>query len=1509
MSLAGIRSNRGDTYQRSVALYLIVEMLLDGNIAGLQVDAVALPNENYLIYGDDIVITFSDGKKRFLQAKVNQSNHQFWSLTDAVLKKELISAKNQLLADPSCDFYFYSRTPFNVLQRLVEEVNVYPDHQSFHRVAPKGQKDTLNSLAKLWDNEQLTAFNLVKRIGIGDHHSSDEWQRHSLRLIKTNFSQPETALELIYNYVDRQHSKLGNPCFLIDRKDVLDMLEKHGIYSALGFNEQVLLEKFRAFSLQGRQWVRTIGGFIIDRPELELLKQAVTTNKPSVLLEDVAGGGKTCILLDLMDYLDKQDAIATLFIKGDLFASIDSLNELSEFGLPEDFLAQCAHLAGIRQLIIILDSLDVLAVGRSHKSLQSFLGLIANLNSVPNITIIAASRSFDAKYDPLLREVSWAETVTVKPLSYKDDISPLLTEWGINPNDINSTLQSLLVVPQNLRLFYVLIQKGMTLSDIEEHDLYDLYIQELIEKDQNLGVEVVNELQNIAIDLLKIRSYKFPKNSLKVSAQKLQRLQSQEIITEISPHQLMFSHQTLADALRIRQAQKNGVDLHHFVISQPQLPFIRPAVRSFILSLRLVQPDQFTKQMRKLLLEKSISMHLKRLSVETLAEMVPREDDLLIVTVLSSRLPTLFSRFLDRANSEEWFGLLYDKWLVKVNISSIGNIIGVILQYVSKFLDGHEESLITLWDRALDEQWLPTDSLVWSISSDLKKLKRWDIGGVTHLLKKLLGAKEKSGGDVGHTICKYIEATGTGDELLWQYILRDSESITNIRRGRELKLNCRKHDLLNEDFLEKRLKNSDILFGSAMDYLLQFSQDFNPEEGRYPFESSLLDSTSYNRRHTNWDHRHQESIHEFLDAIESAMKFRATTNDSCWKKYEPRLRNSRELGVQYLLCETYLTNIPDHLEGIEHQLTNGKLLRYGHLEYELGMLTAKAYPLLSYKVQEDHQRLLLELYDDVKDKYDWTERVIYKHLVWIPSIFRLAELKDYYEKCEKKYGTAIPNPAIRARGGFVKSPVSTEKLIELSHGTLIKLLNHYDSYDKWEDGLSGPLIGGRESLESSLRTAASWVPMLFIPLVPMIADAALSISFIYSIIDGLSLHLRCRFSNLSSSDWKSIEPLPDGRTLSVTVLDLVERFCRNDDRRYTTSQAIEACSEVLYDNPSLERICFQIWLLGLHKNPESEKDEDSRDLVGSGINSIRGIAAESVLKMCNNLLENQKPITDELRQLLFRYAKDPSIVVRATFLRRFPYFHSKEAELGWELLTMLIQNYKPRLLKHFERTLYYKYHANFNLVKPYLNLLETVDDEKSSAAWGRLVTLSFLSGHINEEGLWQGVDERHEATREGMGQVFVANINRSKSTTACIKGLSRLMKNDGAKSVFSEFESSLEDKDRLRFVPFPLVKLFIDNAPAEHVREIDGVFYWLEQNVLVAPNRVLEILEGIINKLSDISGPIYFHRPVALIATLKLLLQEADLSDDNEFINKVLYVQDWFLDHGVKELETLLDTA
>jgi len=1484
-------------------------MLLDEKIAGLQVDVIAIPDNNYFIYGDDIVVLFENGNKHFIQAKVNQSNHQYWKLTDSILQKELISARNQLLVDPYCEFYFYSRTPFSTLQRVIEEAILYTDYSAFLRVAPQNQKDFLERLSELWEIEQPAAFDLVKRIGIGAHHSSEDWQKHSLSFLQANFSRPKTALEIIFNFVDQQHSKLGSPNFVIGRIEILEVLEKHGIYHVLGFNEQKLIEKFKTFSLQGRQWVRTIGGQTIIRVELELLKRAIQKDVSTVLLEDVAGGGKTCILLDLIDYLDKQDGIVTLFIKGDLFASIDSLNDLAEFGLPQDFISQSAYIAEKRRLVIIIDSLDVLAVGRSHKSLQCFLGLIANLSEIPNITFIAASRSFDIKYDPLLRETSWNEIITVKPLSFNGDVAPLLIEWGIDPDEICAQLQNLLLIPQNLRLFYVLIQKGLSISEIEEHDLYDSYVREIVEKDEHLGSGVVDEIQNVANSLLTLRSYYFPKNSIKVSALQLQRLLSQEILAEVSPHQLMFSHQTLADALRIRQAQINYVTLQQFVTSQPQLPFIRPAVRSFILSLRSVQPDQFAKQMRQFLVDDNISIHLKRLAVETLAEMDVREEDLAIILMIESRLPSIFSRFLDRANGEGWFLLLYNNWLAKISKADIKNSAGNVLRYFSQFLHGHEEYLISVWNRAFDEQWLPISDLAWVISSDLKNLNRWDTPGAIQILEKILDANDGGRNDVGLAICQYIEATGDGDELLWRYIIRDAKPIKDIRRGQELKLNCEKHNLLNEKYLEKRLISSDILFRIALEYILEFSRNIMHKEHDYPFESELLDFTSYNRRHTISDIRPHESIHQFLYAFETAMKSRAKNNDPLWKEYEPRFRVSLELGIRYLACTAYLSNTAEHIEGITYQLTDRDLLWHRPLDYEIGLLVKKSYPLIPYEIQEKHQRLIIALCNEQKSENDNIEHRTYENLSWIPVIYRLSEMNDFFRNCEKKYGKIQPEPSIRSFGGFVKSPVSTEKLTELSHISLIKILHYFNEYNERQTGVEERLIGGRDSLESALSAAASWVPMHFVPLVTMIGNSDLSISYIHTIIDGLALHLRCRFGNLSSSNWKTVEPLPDGRMLAKTLLDFVERFCDNDKRGYTTSRAIEACSEVLDDDRSIERICFQLWRLGLNNNPEMNRDDEVRSLIDSGINSPRGVAAESLLIICNDRLEKGKTITEELKQLLIRYAKDPSMVVRASFLQRFPYFLSQKPELGWILIELLVQNSTPRLYKHLEQTLYYQYYLSFDAVKSYLDLLKTCDDKKSAVAWGRLATLSFLSDHLSEEELWQGVYKRHEATKEGMGQVFVANINSSKTSADCIRGLSRLMEKDAPKSIFLEVERSLENKDQSKFVPVSLIKLFVANTPAEHIRDVDGAFYWLEQNVMTMPNDVLEILENLVARLSGLKGPFYFHKPDALISTLKMLLQEADLSDNIEFIDKVLSVQDWFLDHGVKELESLLEAT
>ena len=1508
MSLAGVRSNRGDAYQRAVALYWAVQMLLNDELEGIQVDSIGLPDKDTLVLGDDVVVLFRDGHKNYIQAKVNQRNHQYWKVSDPVLIKELISAKEQLVSDNSCEFHFYSRTPFGVFQRFVEEVKLYPNYIAFLSRSAKKHQTIFKELAELWSLDNQHAFELSKRIFIGTHHSVSQWETYCRSLLQSSFSRADTVVDLLWTYVDRQHSKLGAPQYVITRIAVLEMLEGHGIYHSLGFNEQVLLNAFHQFSAQGRQWIRSVGGEVIPRPTLEQLKTVVGLKISTVLLEDVAGGGKTCILLDLVDYLDDQEGIETLFIKGDLFSSIESLNDLIEWGLPVDLIAQCARLAEKRQLVVVIDSLDVLAVGRSHHALQSFLGFISELSRIPNITVIAASRTFDAKYDPLLRETSWSEKVDVVPLSFDIDIAPLLAKWAISCDYFSEEFKKLLLVPQNLRLFQALIERGISTSEIDGHDLYDAYIREVIEKDELLGGGVVSELQTLAADLLNRRSYYFSRNSLSVNPDQYQRLLSYEVLTEVDARQLMFSHQTLADALRIRLAQQSGVDLLSFVTSQPQFPFIRPSIRTYIQSLRFTSPEEFTRQLRQVLNQEQVATHIKRLVVETLAEMHPVDADIAILKQLSTQNPSLFIRFLSRATGVEWFWVLHRQWLPDVDMIASTTLSGRYLRYAAQYKNEFPDELIRLWLRALDEEWLPEQNLVWSIASDLVQFGGQDDEGYENLLERLLHTGVSDKNDLGRVIGRYVEQTGQGDELLWQFMTRGSVSVDEVRRGRELVLHCREHDLPSKDFLEKHLKRSDSFFRLVVAFLESFGSLDDGPESEYRFDTVLISETSWRFRHSEISMHTYDSIHELLGAVEKAFKYRSAKNDDCWIEAEKQLRASSELGIRYLLCEAYRCNIEGNIDGIIAQLGDKWLLKSGYMEFELGILSSEVYPYLPEDFQDVYQLQVMGLYDDYGSNDARNDRDRYEYLIWIPAPYRLPELNVFFSEWERKFGYFRPEPHISSWGGCVSSPVSVDQIVSLSSSALVRLLRHYNNYDEWGMDCAGGIVGGEESVTRVLGVAASLVPLRFIPEIKIIEELSLSDEYIFAIIRGVATHLDARFGHTRYSEWKAIEPLPEGPELAVVLLTLLERYAVRDSEGYCLVKAVMACCNVLVDDLSIDRLCYQLWCLSTFLSPDPVKDSDAENLVGRGINSVRGIAAECVLILCNKLMELDRDLTADLCQLLERYAKDSSIVVRATFLRRLPYLLSQKPELGWSIIDFVTRDGSERLLKHLEQCLYYNYYEHFDLVSPFLGRLYNCSDDKNSESWGRLITLSYLAGHVDQNVVFNDANTLGASGRgKGIGQVFVANLTRAKDRSICIDGLAYLIKLGAPASVFGALEHALDETEVRKSVPTSLLRLFLQNAPEEKLKDIDGIFTWMVSRVFGEAEQVLSLLEILISRFDSAHEHFYFHRSEDLIVTLQLLLKEADVFDDEEFIRRVLDVQDWFIDKGVSGVEELLE--
>lgn len=83
------------------------------------------------------------------------------------------------------------------------------------------------------------------------------------------------------------------------------------------------MDFFRAYSSRGRYWPRDIRGRHFVRRELTELTRLVEDGKRLVLVEGEPGAGKTCLLLDMLDALERRSEPGVIFLQTRDFGSAD----------------------------------------------------------------------------------------------------------------------------------------------------------------------------------------------------------------------------------------------------------------------------------------------------------------------------------------------------------------------------------------------------------------------------------------------------------------------------------------------------------------------------------------------------------------------------------------------------------------------------------------------------------------------------------------------------------------------------------------------------------------------------------------------------------------------------------------------------------------------------------------------------------------------------------------------------------------------------------------------------------------------------------------------------------------------------------------------------------------------------------------------------------------------------------------------------------------------------------
>ncbi|HSN23034.1 MAG TPA: hypothetical protein VLS45_02500, partial [Methylomicrobium sp.] len=680
---------------------------------------------------------------------------------------------------------------------------------------------------------------------------------------------------------------------------------------------------------------------------------------------------------------------------------------------------------------------------------------------------------------------------------------------------------------------------------------------------------------------------------------------------------------------------------------------------------------------------------------------------------------------------------------------------------------------------------------------------------------------------------------------------------------------------------------------------------------------------------TTWKKKHQEdkgsppdNLLTLFKLIEQILKHHSRNNTVWWQANEPKLRQSWEESIIYLLLLAYQENQEANTAGIAFMLTDKNLLRYGYLEYEFGALAGASFHLLSNSDQEMFQRAVLSLYDD-KDYSNerWVQQKKYDYLVWIPTIFRLPEAQQFIEQLHPWFGTSTPFPRIHSWGGTIGSPVSLENLLQLSDSLLYRLLLHYDGYhDRHSSHPADRFRGGQGEIARTLAEAATYDPLRYFALLPEFERKGLSASYAVSILQGIADHLRYRFGRLqlpNGKDWKHIDPPPDGLVLTEILIKSAEQFVPLWEDGYAISHILQACCEVVEDAASAERLVFL--LFRLCKHPDPEKDEQrifgqgkegitTYDLQTDAINRVRGVAAGAAMTLCTRLLEKEIEPPDLLFPLLRHYALDHVLSVRAALLNSLHFLTHQRHDWGWQLFDDIFRDVPTLLWPLAGHQLYYQYREHFDKVAPCLARIQQEVPHEAGEIWGNIAALASLDGHLPQDSLFTQLEQANIAKQwKGAAQVFAANIERHND--ACMNGLRRILEREEndeetLSAVCNAF--NLEKNGKLLDASFAVLFIRKMRVDINKYNLFDWIAWFAQKNAGAA----IEVCEYMVEKLAASGAAVsQLWHSEPLLSALKNILREADESDDAELINRAVRLQDQFLRMDIAGMEEFLEQA
>ena len=468
----------------------------------------------------------------------------------------------------------------------------------------------------------------------------------------------------------------------------------------------------------------------------------------------------------------------------------------------------------------------------------------------------------------------------------------------------------------------------------------------------------------------------------------------------------------------------------------------------------------------------------------------------------------------------------------------------------------------------------------------------------------------------------------------------------------------------------------------------------------------------------------------FFNATESSMRWLAVNEPEVFRQYAGGFRSSHYRTIQHLLIRSYEANgkcFAD--EAVEYILQDRAILASGYLSDSHWATRQLLEAVTPYCSSENLDRLegrLLEYYTDFE--MDAADRHLrgYSQLTLLEGVYasclsdkalgRLQELR-------RKFKDHLPSEPKGIVGGYVGSPIPEESVQKMSDENWLSAMKRYSSDSPVDDRVDF-LKGGAIQLSQELRTQTEENPTRFAGLLHRMPDDS-NPAYLEAILQGIA------------------ETALDADTV-VSACLRCHRIPSRPLGRWIT-RPLHSLSSVTLPDGALEMVAWYPTL-----GSESDQAYTGTDLLNTGINSVRGTAADSMARLILAKEDNLTYFEPHLRSMV----NDQSAAVRALVAHALLGMLRHNRDLAVELFIELCDaDEKLLATRYVESFLKYAVQTHYGQLEPILSMMIESGNEGVATAGARQVCLASLT--VEEAlGLAHRCFSGPEALRLGAAAVY-----------------------------------------------------------------------------------------------------------------------------------------------------------